>query len=73
MSVYLNPLYKPHRELGHANGDWDALKNKLTAFFEANAEKARLTRSEIRNVDPMLNDDKTFRQVLSDLGVVVIP
>ncbi len=73
MTRIINTKYKPHRELGETDADWEALKTKVRDFLQTNGNKSVLEIADIRAVDPKLRNNKVWEQVRSDLLLIEIP
>ncbi len=74
--LLLNPKYEPRLDLGNGSEPdavkWDALKTKVTAFLEANADKSSLVVDDVRKVDAALTDDRVWGQIAADLDLLEI-
>ncbi len=73
MSQILNPEYKPHAELGFSDANWDTLKATLITFFQTNVANPVVSVADARALDPAFADDKNWAQIVSDMGLFIVP
>jgi hypothetical protein len=68
---FINPRYKPHRELGFTEADWDLLKSKISDYLDT--APMVLSVDEIRSIDARLKDPRVWAQLANDLGLALVP
>lgn len=69
----VNPHWKPHLDLGIDDATWERVKAEVTVYLRENAKTRELLDADIRQLDPILADERVWNTMAGALNLLPAP